>query len=116
MLEGKEIDKKIGNLGSVTVDVDGNMPNLGKTQAVLNLGIDEDVLKDLPGVLHAKASVSVALDVDPVLIAVNYLGKSSSSIAKFLASELASLRAGADPHPAVAAAAAEAHPVAAPQA
>lgn len=104
MLEGKEVEGKIGTVGSYSVDIAGDIANIGKVAADAQVAFTKDVLPAIPGALNVEFDGKFILKADPVALAIMELKKSTSAVAVFLANELASLRAGADPHPAVAAA------------
>lgn len=97
MLEGKELEGKLGDVGNYSVDVDVH----GKVAVALDIGIDKEVA---PGVkAHVKAEAGVELDVADLLLA--QAAKSDNKVLKFLAEQAAKLKAGEEVHPDVAAAA-----------
>jgi hypothetical protein len=106
MLEGNEIEGKFGEAGGYAVDVKGDGANIGKVEGSANLSFNKDLVPSVPGALSLEVDAKVILKADPVMLAVMELKKINSPITNFLATELTSLRAGADPHPAVAQAAA----------
>ncbi len=101
MLEGKEVEGKIGDIGSYYGDI---TPDI-KLDAGAELAFEKDMLAALPGGLKVKASLNFQVEGDPVAIALMEIGKSSNPIMKFLGEQLSKLRAGEEVHPAVVAAA-----------
>lgn len=95
-----EVDEKIGDLGHVKVDI---TPEL-KIDAELGLTVEKDLLPKVPGGLKVKANINLEIDGDPAAIGLFYLGQSNSPPIKWIAEQLAKLKAGAEVHPAIAAA------------
>ena len=104
MFEGKEAEGKIGEIGSYSVDV---TPDI-KVDAAVDVGFEKDLIASIPGGLTVKLKLSAEIDADPVAIALMELAKSTNPVMKFLGDQLAKLRAGEPPHPAVTQAADEA--------
>lgn len=113
MLEGNEIEGELLN-GAVkyAVDVKGDANELGKVASSIGGGIDQqfDIIKSIPGCLTAKVKLTgeVVVEGDVVQLAIEKLKGSTSPVAVFLSAQLSALRAGAEVHPAVLAAANEA--------
>jgi hypothetical protein len=117
MLEGKEVDQKIGNIGNVSVDVSGDLPTFGKTVAELAIdpgAYSKDLVAACPGALaiEAEGSIKFRVKADPVPLALMELGKIHGPFAEFVTAQIAKLRAGA-PLDAHAQAAVDAHVAAA---
>lgn len=106
-----EVDEKIGNVGSVKVDI---RPNL-TVKAAADIGFDKDLIAAVPGALKMRAAVVLEVDSDPLALAAYGLGKVDNPIVKFLADQLAKFRAG-QPVDAAVMAAAQAQPAIAEQA
>ena len=98
-----EVDEKLGEFGRATVDIE---PDLD-IKAAVSGAMKYDVIKALPGSLGVEIELSVKMNADPIGIALHFLGQSQSPAVKFIADQLAKLKAGQDLHPAVAQAAAE---------
>jgi len=103
-----EIEEKIGEFGVAKVDIEPDFD----IKASLEGGLKKDVLAQLPGALGLEISLAVKLHADPVGIALHFLGQSQNSTVKFIAEQLAKLKAGQEVHPAIAQAVAAEAPAA----
>jgi hypothetical protein len=90
MLEGKEVDVKLGDVGSLTVDVQAN----GHLDIAANLDFKKEVLPGLE-VFH-KSSTGTAVKL--VTLVSAQAAKSNSKILKLIAGALAKLDAGEEVH------------------
>lgn len=97
MLEGKEVEGKIGEIGSYSVDVQADADIL----ADVSLSIDKELT---PGV-KVKLTLTGGAEIDAVALLAAQAAKSDNAILKFLAEQAAKLKAGQEVHPDVVAAA-----------
>lgn len=96
MLEGKELDIKLGNVGSAFVDVSAD----GAVAIGVSLDVKESVLDGIDFVHKSETSAKVSV----VKIVVAQAAKSDSKILKLLAAALAKLDKEEELHPEVVAA------------
>jgi hypothetical protein len=95
-----EIEEKIGDFGVAKVDIEPDFD----IKASLEGALKKDVLSQLPGALGVEISLGVKLHADPVGIALHFLGQSQNATVKFIAEQLAKVKAGEEVHPAIASA------------
>lgn len=108
MLEGNELEGKIGEVGKYVVDVKGDGLNIGKVEAGAELKFEKDLIASMPGVLQVEFEGKVKLKADPVQLALIEIKNLHSDFADVIANALAKLRAG-EPLPASLQAAVDAH-------
>lgn len=92
-LEGKELEGKIGDVGSYFGDI---TPDI-KLAAGAKIDFEKDLVAKLPGALKVKASLSIEIDGDPIAVALLEIGKIDSPIAKLAVKAIEDFRAA---HPA----------------
>lgn len=104
MLEGKEFETNLGNVGTAYVDV--------KPDASAEMGASIDLEKELTKGVKVKLKVEALAEVDAIDLLVAQASKSSNSVLKFLAEQALKLRdqGEAEVHPAIMAAAGAAVP------
>lgn len=108
MFEGKEVDQKIGSVGSVGVDVRPDL--IVVADIALGDAKSLDLLTKVPGALTLEYEVKATgkLKGDIIAVALAELGSVDNAIVKVLVAELQKWRAGQEIHPEIAAAAAKA--------
>jgi hypothetical protein len=90
MLDGKELEGKIGEVGSYSLDV----TDKGHVDAALSLAISKDLI---PGV-SVNANVSGGFQVKVATLVAAQAAKSDNKLLKLLAGALAKLDAGEEVH------------------
>lgn len=108
MLEGNELEGKIGDVGSYKVDVKGDGLNIGKVEAGAEMKFEKDLIASMPGVLQVEFEGKVKMKADPVALALLEIKNLHSGFADVIANALAKLRAG-EPLPDHVQAAVDAH-------
>jgi hypothetical protein len=103
MFKGIKEEGKIGELGSFEAAVNPDF----SADAKAGIGFQQDVFKAVPGALRVNLKAEVEIDAEPLDLAIYGLNQSSNPIAKFIGTQVAALKAGLAPHPAIEAAAAE---------
>ena len=109
MLEGNEVEgQALDGAVKYAVDVSGDAGKIGKVAAFAEANLEKEIIPSIPGAMKVKLVGKVEIEGDPIVVAIAKLKDSTSPVGKFLAGQLAALRAGEEVHPAVAQAAAEA--------
>ncbi len=91
ILEGKEVDQKLGSVGALTVDVQPN----GHIDLAMNLSVSKEIIPGL-SVFHSSQS---GAQVKLATLAAAQAAKSDNKIIKYIADVLAKLDAGDEVHP-----------------
>lgn len=96
MLEGKEVEGKIGDVGSYYVDVDAK----GRAQMHIEAGLDKEII---PG-LKAKLQLNGDVELRTATLVAAQAAKSNNKVLQYIAKLLAAIDDGEEVHPDVVAA------------
>ena len=91
MLEGKELEGKIGEVGNYYIDVDAR----GRAKMHVDASLDKELI---PGVT-AKLSLNGDVEVRTATLVAAQAAKSDNKILKYIAKALAAIDDGEEMHP-----------------